>query len=195
MFDWESAEPAEYNRGAGISFVALTTRGYLTATGTAAQHTADPAFLTLAKTTAELAAHISQGAKAGLMIPGFKPYRPYPVQAVWTGDAFTIWLKQPLFITASVVAAAKAQVAGATAVSYAEWAEGVEIQTSTTGPVTPAVLTTLKEAAQAQGYALAAGSAHREVYLDGLPLTADKQVLVRLALAPGAKQPPLAARN
>ncbi|MDH5108688.1 hypothetical protein OSJ82_06770, partial [Lentilactobacillus kefiri] len=102
MFNWETFEPSEYSRDPKPSYVDLTTRSYVTAKGHAAKHTDDPDFMRLAKATAKVAKAISGGPDKGIPVEGFKEYRPYPVQAVWTdagdGEDFKIWIKQPLFI-------------------------------------------------------------------------------------------------
>lgn len=110
MFDWETVEPAEYQHDDTPHIVALTTRSYITANGHAYTHTAAATFLTLAKAVQTVAATIANSAALGIEVSGFKAYRPYPLQAVWKpdspGEAFKLWLKQPLFIDAAAYSAA-----------------------------------------------------------------------------------------
>ncbi|WP_225352819.1 hypothetical protein [Lentilactobacillus parafarraginis] len=102
MFNWETFEPDEYSRGETPSFVDLTERSYITATGHATDHTADESFLSLARAAAAVAKTISGGPETDIPVKNFKGYVPYPVQAVWQpagdGEDFKIWIKQPLFI-------------------------------------------------------------------------------------------------
>lgn len=195
MFDWEVREQAEYSRNSQISFVKLTKRSYLTASGTALKRTEDPIFLAKADAVVKLAKFISEGATAGIMIPGFKEYRPYPVQAVWRGDEFKIWLKQPLFIDESIYKKAVSQVELSEAVDFEQLAEGVEIQTITNGIVTQKVIDQLQQAVTKSGYQMTDSTSHRELYLDGLPVSDDKQILVRMAITTTGKQPSFAAVN
>lgn len=197
MFDWALNEPSEYNRRPKVSFVMLTTRSYLTVSGTALRHTDDDDFLAAAQAVIQLATRISQGPSAGLTIPGFKAYRPYPVQAVWQDTHYQLWLKQPLFITAAVYQTALTQLPLPLPIQFAQMAEGFEIQLATSGTVAPnaSVLAQLRDAAQSAGYRLIRPDVHREVYLDGVPVTADKQVLVRLALEPTNTLPRSVVRN
>ncbi|MFC6169234.1 hypothetical protein [Loigolactobacillus jiayinensis] len=195
MFDWETMEQTEYSRRAQVSFVKLTKRSYLTTSGTAPKRAEDPAFLEGAEAVVELAKLISEGSAAGIVISGFKAYRPYPVQAVWQGDEFKIWLKQPLFINKAIYEQALKQIDLAQSVDFEQLAEDTEIQIITNGTVTQAVIDDLQRSVTGAGYQLATPDSHRELYLDGLPLTSDKQVLVRLALNTAGKQPPLATMN
>ncbi|MFD1317140.1 hypothetical protein [Loigolactobacillus zhaoyuanensis] len=195
MFDWEAMEQAEYSRQAQVSFVKLTERSYLTTSGTAPKRTADPTFLAKAEAVVKLAKIISAGATAGIVIPGFKAYRPYPVQAVWHDDEFKIWLKQPLFISEAIYEQALKQIELSQPVDFEQLAEGTESQIITNGPVTQVMIAELQQTVTKAGYQLAAPGRHRELYLDGLPLTNDKQVLVRIALNVAGQQPPLSAMN
>ncbi len=192
MFNWETFEVSEYSRDEEPSFVDLTTRSYITAEGHATQHTSDPAFLELAQAAATVAKTVSDGPEAGIPVSGFKAYRPYPVQAVWTqadqGEDFKIWIKQPLFIDETAFAAAISQadldssVAGQ--LKFEHLAEGIEVQTINHGPVTAGspALQQLSQVIETNNYQRLHANQHREVYIDGLPLTADKVVLVRLAI-------------
>ena len=197
MFDWRVVEQAEYSRQAEPSFVELTTRSYLTSSGVARAHTTDPLFLRRAAAVKQLAELISQGAATGLLIEGFKAYHPYPVQAVWQGDHFKIWLKQPLFIDRAVYEKAMMQADLTEPIDFEQLAEGSEIQAAVPGPLTAdaSVLAKLRQAVVAGGYHLLDEESHRELYLDGLPLTERKLVLVRLAFDPAGKRPSYAARN
>ncbi|WP_427910976.1 hypothetical protein ABUE38_03065 [Pediococcus parvulus] len=195
MFDWEVREPSEYSRKNEISFVKLTRRSYLTASGSAPNQVDDDTFLKSADAVVRLATIISRGSAAGLLVDGFKAYRPYPVQAVWQGDRYKIWLKQPLFIDESVYQQAIKETKYASLVGFEQLAEGTEIQTISQGKVTPNLLAKLMRAVQTNGYQILDSARHREVYLDGLPVSADKQVLVRLSLSPTDKQPKFAAIN
>ena len=195
MFDWEDREQAEYSRSTHISFVELTKRSYLTASGTAPKRTVDPTFFAKAAAVTKLAQLISEGPKAGIEVPGFKDYRPYPVQAVWHGDDFKIWLKQPLFINETIYNQAVNQASLSELVNFEQLSEGTEMQTSFSGAVTATQVDGLQEEAKEVGYQLVDSGSHREVYLDGLPLTDDKQVLVRIPIDATGKRPPLAAVN
>ncbi|MFD1466452.1 hypothetical protein ACFQ4L_10305 [Lapidilactobacillus mulanensis] len=195
MFDWETKERAEYSRSSQVSFVKLTKRSYLTASGIAPKHTNESSFLEKADVVVNLAKLISEGPVAGIDIPGFKNYRPYPVQAVWQGDAFKIWLKQPLFINETIYNQAMNQASLSQSVDFEQLAEGTEIQTIVNGAVTPALVSALQQEVTEVGYQLIEPDSHRELYLDGLPLTNEKQVLLRLALDINVKQPSLAVYN
>lgn len=195
MFNWEEMETTEYSRSTQPSYIKLTERGYLTATGKAIEGVTDSTFLVKADAVMTLAQLISQGTAAGIHIPGFKAYHPYPLQAVWRGSQFKIWLKQPLFINETVYQAALTRADLLQTVNFEQLAEGTEIQMVTTGPVNQVVVNELHKTLQTAGYESADPLSHREVYLDGLPLTDEKQVLVRVALAASGKQPPLAIIN
>ena len=104
-FDWREVERDEYSRSEEPSFVKLTTRSYITAMGVAPDRVTDQAFTSLAAAVTQIAERISEGPDAGIDIPNFKAYHPYPLQAVWSGGdkiskrhIFRLWLKQPLFI-------------------------------------------------------------------------------------------------
>ncbi|MTV82256.1 hypothetical protein [Secundilactobacillus folii] len=207
MFNWEQMEPSEYQRSATPSFVELTTRSYITATGTAQDHTADQAFLRLAAGVVAVAQAISDSAKLGINVSGFKTYRPYPVQAVWTstGDGeteqFKIWLKQPLFIHADTFEAAKAQTSLddeiAAQIQFEQLAEGTEIQATGTGKtgMMSETLQGLRLRVDKDGYQLVDPEKYREVYLDGLPISEQSDILFRLEIDPNVGQPPISVVN
>lgn len=194
QFDWQIAETAEYSHDEVPSFVKLTTRSYLTITGTAPARLAAPEFHAKATLLAAIAARISEGPAVGIMIDRYRSYRPYPVQAVWSGGStiatrtqFKLWLKQPLFVNAEHAQAAIAQLdLGdlAAEVRFEDLAEGTEIQSYSEGPVTDQseALATLTEAIDHRGLKRLDPTAHREVYLAGFEPNAP--VLLRLAIDP-----------
>ncbi|MCT3545823.1 hypothetical protein EFR92_10500 [Lentilactobacillus buchneri] len=205
MFNWETFEPDEYSRDKEPSFVDLTTRSYVTAEGHATQHTDDPDFLRLSNAAAEVAKTISGGPGKGIPVEGFKEYRPYPVQAVWTdtgdGEDFKIWIKQPLFINEKDFDAALTQIDFSDfdlgEIKFEHLAEGIEIQIVNTGAVTPdsEALKALENAIQKEGFTRLHGNEHREVYIDGLPVDSSKVVLVRLAIDANGKELPGLVHN
>lgn len=205
MFNWETFEPDEYSRDKEPSFVDLTTRSYVTAEGHATQHTDDPDFIRLANAAAEVAKTISGGPEKGIPVEGFKEYRPYPVQAVWTdtedGEDFKIWIKQPLFINEKDFDAALTQIDFSDfdlgEIKFEHLAEGIEIQTINTGAVTSdsEALKTLDNTIQKQGFTRLHGNEHREIYIDGLPVDSSKLVLVRLAIDANGKELPGLVHN
>ncbi|WP_204122418.1 hypothetical protein [Lacticaseibacillus mingshuiensis] len=190
-FDWQQVETREYSRRQETSFVTLTTRGYLTVEGEAPLRTHDPAFLTQALLLETIAARISEGPDAGIPISGFRSYRPYPVQAVWSGGPtiasrqhFQLWLKQPLFVTKKAVGAAITALEmgpEAKPIQFKQLEEGTEIQISSPETLTDAspAWQTLTAAVQAKNLDLRLPNTHREVYLDGVR---KENVLVRLAI-------------
>lgn len=194
MFNWETFEPDEYSRGETPSFVDLTERSYITATGHATDHTADESFLSLARAAAAVAKTISGGPETDIPVKNFKGYVPYPVQAVWQpagdGEDFKIWIKQPLFIDeAAFNAAIKKTDLGdisADQIHFEHLAEGIEIQTISNGPVTVdgKAAARLNAAIKVGGFKRLHEDTHREVYIDGLPLTASKQVILRFEIDP-----------
>ncbi|MGF2385034.1 hypothetical protein [Lentilactobacillus otakiensis] len=205
MFNWETFEPDEYSRDPEPSFVDLTTRSYVTAEGHATKHTDDPDFLRLANAAAEVAKTISGGPDKGIPVDGFKEYRPYPVQAVWTdtgdGEDFKIWIKQPLFINEKDFDAALTQIDFSDfdlgEIKFEHLAEGIEIQTVNTGAVTPEseALKVLTDTIQKQGFTRLHDDQRREVYIDGVPVDSTKLVLVRLAIDANGKQLPGLVHN
>lgn len=205
MFNWETFEPAEYSREEKPSFVALTKRSYVTAEGDADDHSSDPNFLRLAAATARIARTISGGPDKGIPVSGFKKYVPYPVQAVWTAQGnnehFKIWIKQPLFIDEADFAAAMTQIDfdnfDEDEIHFEHLAEGTEIQTINHGAVTadaPA-FQVLDEAIKSSDYQRLHADQHREVYIDGLPVDADKVVLVRFEIDPNGRSLPGLVHN
>lgn len=208
MFDWERMEPREYQRSAKPSLIKLTTRSYLTATGLAWQHTADKQFLTLANAVRQLAQIIANSPHHGIDVAGFKPYRPYPVQAVWQPadentdqEQYKIWLKQPLFINESVFLAAKKIVAFdpliTTKIQFEQLTEGTEIQATGNNQVgtNAEVLQDLHAVVDRNGYRLVAPHQYREVYLDGLQSSKSAAILFRLALDPNVGEPQVSVMN
>lgn len=198
QFDWQIVETREYSRDETPSFVTLTTRSYLTLEGTAATRTADAGFIAAAQTLATIAEKISEGPDAGIEIAGFKSYRPYPVQAVWSGGSriedrthYKLWLKQPLFVTAANMQQALAQLdlgEAATGVAFESLAEGTEIQGFSATALSSAnqTLLRLQTAIEERGLSRLSVDSHREVYLDGVGI--DHPVLVRLAIDPKVGQ-------
>lgn len=205
MFNWETFEPSEYSRDPKPSYVDLTTRSYVTAKGHAAKHTDDPDFMRLAKATAKVAKAISGGPDKGIPVEGFKEYRPYPVQAVWTdagdGEDFKIWIKQLLFINEKDFDAALTQIDFSDfdlgEIKFEHLAEGIEIQTINTGTVTPdsGALKVLTDTIQKKGFTRLHDDQHREVYIDGLPVDSSKLVLVRLAIDANGQELPGLVHN
>lgn len=194
QFDWQIAETAEYSHDEVPSFVKLTTRSYLTITGTAPTRLSAPEFPAKATLLAAIAERISEGPEAGIMIDRYRSYRPYPVQAVWSGGAtiatrtqFKLWVKQPLFVKAEYAQEAITQLdLGdlAEEVRFEELAEGTEIQSYSEGPLTDQseALATLTDAIAHRRLKLLNPTAHREVYLAGFEPTAP--ALLRLAVDP-----------
>ena len=146
-FDWREVERDEYSRSEEPSFVKLTTRSYITAMGVAPDRVTDQAFTSLAAAVTQIAERISEGPDAGIDIPNFKAYHPYPLQAVWSGGdkiskrhIFRLWLKQPLFIHEDQFEAALTQLhfepAIAQQLHLEQLAEGFEIQSFNSTPLT-----------------------------------------------------------
>lgn len=129
-FDWREVERDEYSRSEEPSFVKLTTRSYITAMGVAPDRVTDQAFTSLAAAVTQIAERISEGPDAGIDIPNFKAYHPYPLQAVWSGGdkiskrhIFRLWLKQPLFIHEDQFEAALTQLHFEPAIAQQQWPE------------------------------------------------------------------------
>lgn len=192
MFNWEINEPDEYSKSEHAHFVDLTTRSYITAQGQATKHTDDPEFLRIAKAAARIAKTISGGPEEDIPISGFKPYVPYPVQAVWkrNGDAedFKIWIKQPLFVDEEAFKAALEKIHFVNTkreeLHFEQLAEGIEVQTINHGPIEDGcqAFQVLNKAIQEGDYQRIRKNEHREVYIDSLPVTPDSLVLVRFAI-------------
>lgn len=205
MFNWEQMEPNEYQRSSEPAMVELTKRAYITATGHAQNHTDDPAFLKLADGVQKVAATIADSPNIGIEVPGFKEYRPYPVQAVWTpdgdGERFKIWLKQPLFIHEDTFDAAKAhtdlEAAIAGQIGFEQLAEGTEAQATGTGEsgANAVTLQGLRTSLATDGYQVKKPGTYREVYLDGVPVTDNSDVLFRLEIDPNVGNPRVSVMN
>lgn len=205
MFNWETFEPDEYSRNPEPSYVDLTTRSYVTAEGHATKHTDDSNFLRLAGAAAEVAQTISGGPDKGIPVEGFKAYRPYPVQTVWTktsdGEDFKIWIKQPLFINEKDFDAALTRTDFSDfnlgEIKFEHLAEGIEIQTANTGTVTPdsEALKVLTDTIQKKGFKRLQDDQHREVYIDGVPIDSGKLILVRLAIDANGQELPGIVHN
>ncbi|KRK48967.1 hypothetical protein [Secundilactobacillus kimchicus] len=198
QFDWQIAETNEYSRSATPSFVTLTTRSYLTISGVADQRTADSEFQEKARAVERLAQKISDGPDGGIHIDRFKSYRPYPVQAVWSGGetvddrhAFKIWLKQPLFVSAANLKQARDQLdVGPLGpeVQFENLAEGTEIQSFSADSLTTdsQAVETLRQAIADRGLKRLSETQHREVYLEGPE--AGRPVLLRVEIDPNQGQ-------
>ncbi|WP_424320854.1 hypothetical protein ACPD8N_00065 [Lacticaseibacillus chiayiensis] len=192
-FDWEEVEQDEYSRSARPSFVKLTTRSYITAMGVAPDRLADATFIDLAAAVTAVAKQISEGPNVGIKIPNFKAYRPYPLQAVWSGGdkisnrrVFRIWLKQPLFIQKEQFTEAVAQLdfdpAIATQLHFEQLAEGFEIQSFSDTPLDDSIaaLTRIQTTIADHQLVPKFNDRHREVYVAGY--APDSPVLLRVAL-------------
>lgn len=192
-FNWEEVEQDEYSRSTTPSFVKLTTRSYITAMGVAPNRLADATFTDLSTAVTAVAKQISEGPNVGIKIPNFKAYRPYPLQAVWSGGdkissrhVFRIWLKQPLFIEKAQFTAALAQLdldpTIAKQLHFEQLAEGFEIQSFSDTPLDDSaaalmrIQTTIADNQLVPKY----NDRHREVYVAGYSKTAP--VLLRVAL-------------
>ncbi|WP_203651063.1 hypothetical protein [Secundilactobacillus yichangensis] len=205
MFNWETYEPAEYQHSATPSIVELTTRSYITAEGRALQHTNDETFILLAEAVEKVAAIIADSQNIGIEVGGFKTYRPYPLQSVWTldgnGEKFKIWLKQPLFIHQDTFDAAKHYANWEKSLSdqihFEQLAEGTEIQATGHGEIGPQAKTlqALNEAIEDAGYQRTKIDTYRELYLDGLPFSEKSDILFRLAIDPSVGNPTATVRN
>lgn len=205
MFNWETYEPAEYQHSATPSLVELTTRSYITAEGWALQHTDDETFILLAEAVEKVAAIIADSQNIGIEVGGFKTYRPYPLQAVWTldgnGEKFKIWLKQPLFIHQDTFDAAKHYANWEKSLSdqihFEQLAEGTEIQATGHGEIGPQAKTlqALNETIEDAGYQRTKIDTYRELYLDGLPFSEKSDILFRLAIDPSVGNPTATVRN
>ncbi|MFD1126198.1 hypothetical protein ACFQ22_12630 [Lentilactobacillus raoultii] len=193
MFNWEINEPDEYSKSEHAHFVDLTTRSYITAEGQATKHTDDPEFLRLAKAAARIAKTISDGPDKDIPISGFKPYVPYPIQAVWQktdqGENFKIWIKQPLFVDEDAFKAALEKIhfinTKSEELRFEQLAEGIEAQTINHGPIRDnscQAFQVLNKAIDEGGYQRIKEDEYREVYIDNLPITPDSLVLVRFAI-------------
>ncbi|GAW98165.1 hypothetical protein [Secundilactobacillus mixtipabuli] len=199
MFNWETYETAEYQRSEEPTLVELTTRSYITAEGKATQHTADDNFILLAEAVEKVAALIADSQDIGIEVTGFKPYRPYPIQAVWTvggtEEQFKIWLKQPLFIHQDIFETAKKYANWEKAISdqihFEQLAEGTEIQATGHGEIGPhaKTLQALNAAIEEAGFQRAHLDTYRELYLDGLPFSEKSDTLFRLKLDPAVGDP------
>ncbi len=199
MFNWETFEPAEYQRSATPSLVKLTTRSYITAEGRAQAHTTDDTFVLLGEAVHKIAAIIADSQNIGIEVAGFKEYRPYPIQAVWTvggtDEAFKIWLKQPLFIHQETFDTAKKyanlESGLADQIHFEQLAEGTEIQATGSGEIgsKAKTLQTLNAAIEENGYQRTHLDTYRELYLDGLPFSEKTDVLFRLEIDPAIGDP------
>lgn len=194
QFDWRNAEAEEYSHDENVSFVNLTTRSYLTITGMAPQKTDDPEFLKLADMLMNISEKISEGPRAGIEIEGYRSYRPYPLQAVWTGGTefdqrkeFKLWIKQPLFVHKKFAKQAIdiLQLGDlAQNVQFENLAEGVEIQSFSSQPLRTNDQTFQKIDAEIKerGLERLDLNSHREVYVDGYKK--DHAILLRIAIEP-----------
>lgn len=206
MFNWEINEPDEYSKSEHAHFVDLTTRSYITAQGYATKHTDDPEFLRLAKAAARISKTISGGPDKDIPISGFKPYVPYPVQAVWQqdegGERFKIWIKQPLFVDEAAFQAALEKIhfvdTKREELHFEKLAEGLEAQTINHGPVKDdscQAFQVLNKAIQEGGFKRIRENEYREVYIDSLPVTPDSLVLVRFAISLSGQPAPDMVHN
>lgn len=179
QFDWQIVETAEYSHDTEPSFVTLTTRSYLTITGHAPNRTRDPEFQAKADVVKAVAAKISKGPGAGIMIDRYRSYRPYPLQAVWSGGDtiddrhdFKLWVKQPLFVKSEYAKQALTQLnlgELGDQVAFENLAEGTEIQSFSATPLTNSsqAVQTLTDAVSELGLDQLHQDSHREVYIDG----------------------------
>ncbi|EPD11518.1 hypothetical protein Lpp48_03597, partial [Lacticaseibacillus paracasei subsp. paracasei Lpp48] len=140
----------------------------------------DQAFTSLAAAVTQIAERISEGPDAGIDIPNFKAYHPYPLQAVWSGGdkiskrhIFRLWLKQPLFIHEDQFEAALTQLhfepAIAQQLHLEQLAEGFEIQSFNSTPLTdeaPAIAR-IQTVINRDHLVPKFDDRHREVYLEG----------------------------
>lgn len=205
MFNWETFEPAEYQRSATPTLVELTTRSYITATGQAQTHTTDDTFVLLAEAVHKIAAIIADSQNIGIEVAGFKEYRPYPVQAVWTeggtGETFKIWLKQPLFIHQETFEAAKKyanlEPTLSDEIHFEQLAEGTELQATGHGEIGPKAQTlrALNATIEENGYQRTNLDTYRELYLDGLPFSEKTDTLFRVQIDPSVGNPTASVRN
>lgn len=205
MFNWETFEPAEYQRSTTPSLVELTTRSYITATGQVQTHTTDDTFVLLAEAVHKIADIIADSQNIGIEVAGFKAYRPYPIQAVWTasgtGEGFKIWLKQPLFIHQETFDTAKKYANLESTLSdqihFEQLAEGTEIQATGHGELgsKAQTLRALNAAIEENGYQRTNLDTYRELYLDGLPFSEKADTLFRLQLDPSVGHPEATVRN
>lgn len=198
QFDWQIVETAEYSHDTAPSFVTLTTRSYLTITGQAADRTRDPEFQEKADVVKAVAEKISRGPDAGIMIDRYRSYRPYPLQAVWSGGdtiedrhTFKLWVKQPLFVKPEYARQALTQLnlgELGEQVAFENLAEGTEIQSFSATPLTNSnqAVQTLTDAVSQRGLKPLSTDSHREVYIDGYG--PDVAALLRFAIDPDTGQ-------
>ena len=195
QFDWQVFEDEEYSHDSENSFVKLNERNYITASGTAKDKTSDKEFLALADALSTIAAKISEGPDGGVNIPGFRTYRPYPLQAMWSGGNleertnFQLWIKQPNMVPEEFFHAAIEQLnldAKLLArIKYVRMAEGTEIQSYTDGNIADTIYK-LESEVYASELTQLSQTEHREVYVDGYGK--GKPALVRIPIKVGEEK-------